>query len=64
VHLCHFLGKDLEPESLEVAIQHFKGDVPENYFQDGSWSLYWDSAPWQMAILLNHLTRLPEFHLV
>ena len=60
----HFLGKDLSPAALQTAIQYFKGDVPENYFQDGSWSLYWDSAPWQMLTLINHLVRLPEFHLV
>lgn len=61
---AHFLGRDLEEEHLEVATLYFKGDIPENYFLDGSWNLYWEEAPDQLINLLSYLGRLPEFQLV
>ncbi|MEM8907776.1 MAG: DUF1800 domain-containing protein, partial [Bacteroidota bacterium] len=60
----HFLGRSLEAEHLEVAILYLKGDIPENYYLDGSWTLYWAEAPDQLINLLGYLTRLPEFQLV
>ena len=60
----HFLGKPLSPEHREVAILSFKGDIPENYFEDGSWNLYWDEAPFQLLNLVYYLSRLPEFQLM
>lgn len=60
----HFIGTPLSPEHLEVAELTFKGDIPENYFEDGSWNLYWDEAPFQLVDLLFYLVRLPEFQLM
>ena len=59
----HYIGLPLTAEHLEVAVLNFKGDIPENYFQDGSWNLFWDEAPDQMVNLLSYLTRLPEYQL-
>jgi len=36
----HFLNTELSPDNLESAVQYFKGEVPQNYFEDGTWSLY------------------------
>ncbi|MCY7331014.1 MAG: DUF1800 domain-containing protein [Saprospiraceae bacterium] len=58
-----FLGQDLEPIHQQAAVNYFKSGIPENYYQDGSWSLYWDEAPYQIANLLYYLVRLPEFQL-
>ncbi len=59
----HYLGPVLNAEHLEVGVLNFKGDIPENYFQDGSWNLFWDEVPDQMVNLLSYLTRLPEYQI-
>jgi uncharacterized protein (DUF1800 family) len=59
----HFTGQNLEPVYLQAAIIYFKAGIPENYFQDGSWNLYWDEAPYQIVNMLYFLVRLPEFQL-
>lgn len=58
-----FLGQTLEPVHLQAAVINFKAGIPENYFQDGSWNLYWNEAPYQIVNLLYYLVRLPEFQL-
>ena len=58
-----FIGQDLEPIHRQAAIAYFKAGIPENYYQDGSWSLYWDEAPYQIVNLWYYLIRLPEFQL-
>lgn len=45
------------------ATQVFKSEIPENYFEDGSWSLDWDTAPGQVALLVHYLLRQPAFQL-
>lgn len=57
------LGKPPEPYILEAATDVFKSDIPSNYYEDGSWNLYWDSAPMQILGLLRYLIRLPELQL-
>ena len=58
------LGKPFHTLSdYEVAIDVFKGDVPQGYYDDGTWNLYWDTAPAQVAGLLIHLAKAPEFQL-
>ena len=47
----------------DVATDIFKGDVPQGYYDDGTWNLYWDTAPAQVAGLLIHLSKAPEFQL-
>lgn len=59
----HYLALPLSQELLDVAVLNFKGEIPENYFEDGSWNLFWDEAPDQMVNLLSYLTRLPEYQL-
>jgi uncharacterized protein (DUF1800 family) len=59
-----FLAKALHtPEIYERATIAFKVDIPQNYFDDGSWNLHWDTIPWQMTALLQYLIKLPEFQL-
>ncbi|MCB0663319.1 MAG: DUF1800 domain-containing protein [Saprospiraceae bacterium] len=59
----HFLSRTLEGDLLATAVQYFKGDIPENYYDDGSWNLYWNEAPYQILNLLSFLSRLPEWQL-
>ncbi|SHG74082.1 DUF1800 domain-containing protein [Winogradskyella jejuensis] len=47
----------------DTATDVFKHDVPENYYEDGIWNLDWDSAPFQVVLLLLHLIKIPEFQL-
>jgi uncharacterized protein (DUF1800 family) len=58
-----FTGQSLDPVHLQAAVINFKAGIPENYFQDGSWNLYWDEAPYQIVNLLYYLVKLPEFQL-
>ena len=58
-----FLNQELEPRLLDTAVQYFKGEIPENYFEEGLWNLYFPEAPYQVANLLYYLTRLPEWQL-
>ena len=50
-------------EDYESALDVFKGDIPENYFERGEWSVDWDTVPDQAALLIIHLTHQPEFQL-
>lgn len=58
-----FMGQTLEPVHLQAATIAFKAGIPENYYIDGSWNLFWDEAPEQVLNLLKYLVRLPEFQL-
>ncbi|MEL7252396.1 MAG: DUF1800 domain-containing protein, partial [Bacteroidota bacterium] len=51
------------PEAYEAATDVFKWDVPQNYYDSGEWNLYWDTAPAQVGLLMQHISRLPEFQL-
>ncbi|MEM1215530.1 MAG: DUF1800 family protein, partial [Bacteroidota bacterium] len=51
------------PEAYAVATTVFKFEVPQNYFDSGEWNLSWETVPVQVALLLRHLSRLPEFQL-
>ncbi len=59
----HFIGRPISDEQHETAVLYLKGDIPENYFEDGTWNLNWNEAPFQIGNLLVYLTRLPEFQL-
>ena len=50
-------------EAYERAVKVFKGEIPENYFTDGYWTLDFDGAQYQVFLLLRHIGRLPEFQL-
>ena len=59
-----FLPKGLNTESdYTDATDVFMANVPENYFTNGIWNLDYETVPWQMILLLQHLFRLPEFQL-
>lgn len=47
----------------DIATDIFKADVPQNYYDDGVWNLYWGSAPAQVYLLLIHINKIPEFQL-
>lgn len=64
----YFLPKGFEKENdYQAALVAYKGDIPENYFEDGIWSLDWAPVPGlnladaQAVSLLVYLSRLPEF---
>jgi hypothetical protein len=60
----HFTSKELYTASeYTVATDIFKWEVPQNYYDNGTWNLSWDTAPYQVILLLNHLARIPEFQL-
>lgn len=61
--ISHFSGQGLDPVFFQAAVLNFKSGIPDNYYDDGSWNLYWDEAPDQIINLLNYLVRLPEFQL-
>ncbi|MBK8704475.1 MAG: DUF1800 domain-containing protein [Saprospiraceae bacterium] len=52
------------PASYEQATAVFKWDVPQNYYDSAGWNLDWDIAYIQVALLLRHISRLPEFQLM
>ncbi|GER58472.1 DUF1800 domain-containing protein [Patiriisocius marinus] len=47
----------------DIATSVLKWEVPQNYYDDGLWNLNWDSAPYQVYLLLIHMMRMPEFQL-
>lgn len=57
------------PRGLQQAFEYervsiiFRGEIPQNYYDDGSWNLDWDEAPIQVAFLIYSLFRMPEFQL-
>ncbi len=59
----YFLGQTLDPVHIIAGIAYFKSGIPENYFLNGSWNLYWAEAPYQIVNLLYYLVKLPEFQL-
>ena len=60
----HFVPKELHsPEDYITATDIFKWEIPQNYYDDGSWNLSWSSAPLQVSLLLKHIARMPEFQL-
>ncbi|MEZ4988597.1 MAG: DUF1800 domain-containing protein [Saprospiraceae bacterium] len=50
-------------EAYELATTVFKWEVPQNYYDDLQWNLYWDTVPAQVGLLMRHISRLPEFQL-
>ena len=45
------------------AINIFKGDIPDNYYDDGTWDLSYESVPNQVYNLILYFISLPEFQL-
>lgn len=60
----HFMCKELYTVSdYDIATDIFKWEVPQNYYDQGIWDLDFNSAPYQVSILLKHIARMPEFQL-
>jgi uncharacterized protein (DUF1800 family) len=51
------------PEDYDRATAVFKWEVPQNYYDNGEWNLYWETAPAQVALLMQYISRLPEYQL-
>lgn len=47
----------------DTATDVFKGEIPQGYYDDGTWNLGWESAPYQVIMLIQHIFRMPEFQL-
>jgi len=60
----YFCPKGLQTSSAyDTAVDVFKWEIPQNYFDNGQWNLTWDEAILQTAFLIQHISRLPEFQL-
>ena len=60
----YFMSRELYTVSdYDIATDIFKWEVPQNYYDQGLWSLDSNSAPYQVLILLKHIARMPEFQL-
>ncbi len=60
----HFLPIGFnDAEAYSSATNVFKGEIPQNYFDQGFWNLDWSVAGEQLLSLLVHLIRQPEFQL-
>lgn len=57
------------PKELHTASDYtnagdvFKSNIPQNYYDDGVWDLYWDQVPYQVVLLLLHLAKMPELQI-
>jgi len=58
-----FCNYDIMNDELNDAISIFMGDVPENYFNGGGWSINDSTVPKQFYDLLRFFITLPEFQL-
>ncbi|WP_416445277.1 DUF1800 family protein [Leeuwenhoekiella sp. A16] len=61
--LDHFVSKPLSQQDYKTAEVVLRWQVPENYYTRGKWSLYWNSAEYQVLMLFKHLLTIPEFQL-
>lgn len=60
----YFIPKGLNEEELYAsATIVFKSEVPQNYYDSGQWNLSWEFAPAQVALLLQYISRFPEYQL-
>ncbi len=59
-----FVPKELHSVTdYDIATTVFKANIPQNYFDNQQWDLYWDQVPWQVVLLLLHIIKMPEFQL-
>ncbi len=59
-----FVPKELHTSTdYDNATDIFKYNIPQNYYDNQQWSLYWDQAPYQVVLLLLHIIKMPEFQL-
>ncbi len=58
-----FCPCEIKDEEMTDSINTFMGEVPESYFEDGTWSLESNSVSKQVYDLMRFLITLPEFQL-
>ena len=58
-----FCNYEILDDELNDAISIFKGDIPDNYFNGGGWSINDSTVPKQFYDLLRFFVTLPEFQL-
>ncbi|MBC2843695.1 DUF1800 domain-containing protein [Winogradskyella flava] len=59
-----FMPLELFTESdYQDATDVLKHNLPENYYENGIWNLQYQSAPYQVLLLIRHLIKIPEFQL-
>ncbi len=59
-----FISKPLYTASdYDNATDVLKWEVPQNYYDTGQWNLDWDSAAYQVLLLIHHIFKMPEFQL-
>ena len=58
-----FCNYQILDDELNDAISIFKGDIPDNYFDGGGWSIEDSTVPKQFYDLLRFFVTLPEFQL-
>ena len=58
-----FCPCEIKEEEMTDSINIFMGEVPESYFEDGTWSLESNSVSKQVYDLMRFLITLPEFQL-
>ena len=60
----YFLPQGLQFESdYEEALVNFKGQTPQNYFEDGTWTIEYWAIPFQLNGLFKFINRIPEYQL-
>ena len=58
-----FCNYEIQEDELNDAVSIFKGDIPDNYFDGGGWSINDSTVPKQFYDLLRFFVTLPEFQL-
>ena len=53
-----------DPMQYTRATTVFRSDVPQYYYDTGQWNLAFEYAGLQVAVLLNHIVRMPEYSLI
>lgn len=60
----HLLTNGLQTaDEYNSLAEAFKGEVPQNYYDNGEWNLDWPTVPGQVATLLYYVYRRPEYQL-
>ncbi len=58
-----FCEYDIKEEDLIDAVEVFKSDLPDIYYEDGTWNINNDTVPLQTYRLIGFLIKLPEYQL-
>ncbi len=58
-----FSNQSIDSVTSHGALVAFKDNIPQNYFDDGSWNTDWDEVSRQMYMLMLYIIKIPEFQL-